>query len=378
MTNPYFFRRIPQSRIATFDIFSVGLLKHHISAMLEFDVTESRKKLRDLRKNGINVSFNAWIIKAISSVLQKHPEASAYLYNKKKLIIFNDINVSIIVEKKNDDNKVPIPFVIERANEKSALEITQEIENAKNQELSDHDIVINRQSTRYERLYYCLPGFIRRKFWKILLRNSKSAYKRMGNVVITSVGMIGKINGWFIHKSVHPISFGVGSVLKKPIVVDNEVKIREILNMTILIDHDVIDGAPMVRFLNDLTKYFEAGELINSTNAKKVHKPRGVLLLAYRDNLAVGCAGIREFDKETAELKRLFVLKEYRGYKIGITLLELAIDIAKKINYKKIRLDTLPTMTQALNLYRSFGFYEIPPYRFNPIKGTIFMEKELN
>ena len=105
-----------------------------------------------------------------------------------------------------------------------------------------------------------------RLFWKVLLVNPKSAFRTMGNVGITSVGMMGKINGWFIHKSVHPISFGVGSVLKKPVVIDNEVKIREILNMTILVDHDVIDGAPMVRFLNDLTNCIETGEEIN-TNA---------------------------------------------------------------------------------------------------------------
>jgi len=82
----------------------------------------------------------------------------------------------------------------------------------------------------------------------------------MGNVAVTSVGMTGKINGWFIHKSVHPVSFGVGSVIKKPVVIDNEIKIRDILNMTILVDHDVIDGAPMVRLLNDLTNYIETGK----------------------------------------------------------------------------------------------------------------------
>ncbi|OQB58145.1 MAG: Dihydrolipoyllysine-residue acetyltransferase component of pyruvate dehydrogenase complex [Bacteroidetes bacterium ADurb.Bin145] len=86
----------------------------------------------------------------------------------------------------------------------------------------------------------------------------------MGNVAVTSVGMMGRINGWFIHKSVHPLSFGVGSVIKKPVVTDNEIKIREILNMTILVDHDVIDGAPMVRFLNDLTNYLETGKEINN------------------------------------------------------------------------------------------------------------------
>jgi pyruvate/2-oxoglutarate dehydrogenase complex dihydrolipoamide acyltransferase (E2) component len=44
------------------------------------------------------------------------------------------------------------------------------------------------------------------------------------------------------------------------VVVNNEVKVREILNMTILLDHDVIDGAPMVRFVNDLCRAIENGE----------------------------------------------------------------------------------------------------------------------
>lgn len=265
MTDSYKFQNIPRSRIATFDIFAVGLRKHHIAAMLEFDVTESRVRLRDLRKNGITVSFNAWLIKVIAEVLNNHSEAAAYLYNKKKLIIFNDINVSIIVEKRIGDAKVPIPLVIEKANGKSALEINEEIEAAKNQELSSDDIVLKKKSSSYERLYYQLPGFLRRLFWNFLLANPKSAFSTMGNVSVTSVGMIGKINGWFIHRSVHPISFGVGSIIKKTVVIENEIKIREILNMTILVDHDVIDGAPMVRFLDDLTKYLESGKEIMQT-----------------------------------------------------------------------------------------------------------------
>jgi pyruvate/2-oxoglutarate dehydrogenase complex dihydrolipoamide acyltransferase (E2) component len=260
MIKNYRFQKIARSRIATFDIFDVGMGKHHISAMLEFDVTESRAKLRDLRKKGTTVSFNAWIIKVIGMVLQEHPEAAAYFYNKKKLIIFNDINVSMIVEKKIGNSKVPMPLVIEKVNTKSALEITQEIENAKTQDLNSKDIVLKKQSSLYQRLYYYLPGFIRRLFWRLLLRSPITAFNMMGNVAVTSVGMTGKINGWFIHKSVHPVSFGVGSVIKKPVVIDNEIKIRDILNMTILVDHDVIDGAPMVRLLNDLTNYIETGK----------------------------------------------------------------------------------------------------------------------
>ena len=110
---------------------------------------------------------------------------------------------------------------------------------------------------------------------------------------------------------------------------------------------------------------------------KQYNKPKGALLLAYKNNIAVGCAGIRELDKDTAELKRMYVQPAYRKYKIGARLLELAIEIARDLNYKSIRLDTLPTMTKAQDLYRSFGFYEIPSYRFNPVSGTVFMEKKL-
>jgi pyruvate/2-oxoglutarate dehydrogenase complex dihydrolipoamide acyltransferase (E2) component len=266
MNPSYHFQKIPKSRIATFDISSIGSQKHHVSALLEFDVTESRKKLRDLGKAGLHVSFNGWLVKVISTVLQQHKEASAFLYNKTKLIIFDDINVSMIVEKKINDSLVPIPLVIEKTNKKSALEITREIEKAKGQELTGSDIVINKEPSLSERLYYHLPGYLRRALWRIMLRNPKFAYKKMGNAIITSVGMMGKINGWFIHQSIHPISFGVGSIIKKPVAIENEIRIREVLNMTILVDHDVIDGAPMVRFLNDLTDHIENAREVPGTS----------------------------------------------------------------------------------------------------------------
>jgi len=256
----YYYKKFPRSRIATFDVFAVGLDKHHVIALLEFDVTDSRRKLKELRKNGSHVSFTAWIIKVIGVVLQQHKEATAYLRNRRKLIIFNDINVSILIEKRIAVNKVPIPLVIEKTNEKSAGAITLEIENAKSLKMSGSEIVLNRKTSFFENVYYMLPGSLRRSFWRFLLRNPKFAYRKMGNVVVTSVGMMGTIKGWFIHRSVHPISFGIGSIIKKPVVVNDAVTIREILNMTVLVDHDVLDGAPMVRFLNDLTRCIEGGE----------------------------------------------------------------------------------------------------------------------
>ena len=77
--------------------------------------------------------------------------------------------------------------------------------------------------------------------------------------MITSIGMMGKINGWVIPVSVHPLSFAIGSIVKKPGVVKDKIEIREYLFMTVLVDHDVIDGAPAVRALSKLTKLIESG-----------------------------------------------------------------------------------------------------------------------
>jgi ribosomal protein S18 acetylase RimI-like enzyme len=105
--------------------------------------------------------------------------------------------------------------------------------------------------------------------------------------------------------------------------------------------------------------------------------PAGMLLLAYDGDKAIACAGVRKIDTTTAELKRMFVDPAYRGHQLGQQLLQMALVAAKQLGYRSIRLDTVPTMRSAIKLYQAVGFREIDPYRFNPIPGALFMEKEL-
>ena len=256
----YKINTFPKTRIATNDICAIGLQKHHIAAMLEIDVSGSREKIKEYKKKNNKISFTAWLIHTISSTIKEYEIVASYLKEKQKAIIFNDINVSIVVEKEIDGQKVPLPLVIDRANERSIESITKQINDARNQMLSDQDIVLQNKSNRLERIYYALPGFIRRLFWKYLISHPHFAFQKMGNVAITSVGMIGKVNGWFIPISVHPICFGIGRISKKPVVINDKIEIREILNMTILIDHDVVDGGIMTRFISNLTENLEQGK----------------------------------------------------------------------------------------------------------------------
>jgi hypothetical protein len=124
-------------------------------------------------------------------------------------------------------------------------------------ELGRNEMVLQKKTGRLEKLYYFLPGFVRRCIWSYVLKHPKIAFRYMGNVAFTTVGTIGNVNGWFIPTSIHPVCFGTGAIVKKPKVVNDTVEIREILNMTILLDHDVIDGAPMARFISELSKNVE-------------------------------------------------------------------------------------------------------------------------
>jgi putative acetyltransferase len=106
--------------------------------------------------------------------------------------------------------------------------------------------------------------------------------------------------------------------------------------------------------------------------------PTGCLLFAMYKNEAAGCVALRWIDKTICEMKRLFVRPQFQRKGIGRALAEAVIERAKKAGYKQMRLDTARTMDAARGLYESLGFEEIEAYRYNPLKGAIFMELSLN
>lgn len=77
--------------------------------------------------------------------------------------------------------------------------------------------------------------------------------------MVTSLSMLGNTRGWVIPVTIHPICFALGSIVKKPGIFKDEIKIREYLYMTILVNHDVVDGGPAARFIARLTSLIEQG-----------------------------------------------------------------------------------------------------------------------
>jgi ribosomal protein S18 acetylase RimI-like enzyme len=105
--------------------------------------------------------------------------------------------------------------------------------------------------------------------------------------------------------------------------------------------------------------------------------PSGALLFADTTAGTVGCVAVRALEGDACELKRLYVRPAGRGAGLGRLLTEQAIAAARQLGYRRMRLDTLPTMQTAYALYRELGFREIEPYRFNPVPGTRYLELDL-
>ena len=106
--------------------------------------------------------------------------------------------------------------------------------------------------------------------------------------------------------------------------------------------------------------------------------PEGCYLIAFTENgETAGGVGLRRFEAGICEMKRLYVYQEYLRKGLGEALCRELIIHAKKLGYKKMRLDTIGKLKAANRLYDKLGFYEIEPYRENPDKTARFMEYKL-
>jgi ribosomal protein S18 acetylase RimI-like enzyme len=105
--------------------------------------------------------------------------------------------------------------------------------------------------------------------------------------------------------------------------------------------------------------------------------PYGRLYLAFVDGALAGCIAMRKLNETRAEMKRLYVRPDFRGAKLGLSLVTKVIEDAREIGYRELVLDTLATMNRAQDLYRGLGFVETQAYYDTPVEGTVFLRLAL-
>jgi pyruvate/2-oxoglutarate dehydrogenase complex dihydrolipoamide acyltransferase (E2) component len=268
------------SRNAGIDILHLAARRHHVPVLLEIDVTEARAAIRRHRQQGEDLSFTAWAVRCVAQAASEHKRVHAVRRGRRKLVVFDDVDVALAVYRRLTDEaseeRLPMPFVVRKANEKSVAQISADVRRAQTTTLAPGEQWIAPEGlvppSWLLPLALRAPRVVRRwLYWDRLLASPWRIKKTMGTVVVTSVPITSKSGGggWGIPISVHPLAVALGAVARRPGFVrsgregdgdrtlEDRVEPREVLSATVLFDHDVVDGVPVALFLRRLLEHME-------------------------------------------------------------------------------------------------------------------------
>ncbi len=242
------------------EFYEVSAKRTSVIGLVELDVDEARQEIeRYLEQTGIRLSFTGWLIKCISQAVFEYKEVHAYRIKKDKIIVYDNVHVSVMVERTSTSGKkVPITYVITKANKKSVLEITNELREVQQRPIKEKNQFVQGTPKIYIKLYYFVPKFLRKKIIQNMLKNTQFFIENTGTVGVTALGMFSKnIAGWAINFTSSTLNIAVGGIKKKPVLVDGKLTEHDFLNLTIQIDHTIVDGAPATRFVSRLAELIE-------------------------------------------------------------------------------------------------------------------------
>ena len=157
-------------------------------------------------------------------------------------------------------------------------------------------------------------------------------------------------------------------------MIDMRIKLK---NLTIA---NQIDALTLIKeYISELNVDLSFQDLSNELNSLLITygPPKGYFCLAYINEIAVGCVGIKPLTDQIGELKRLYVRPAYRGYHVASQLINTVLDHAKHIGYDRLYLDTLSSLHEAIALYEKVGFERMPAYYDNPLLNVYYYQIKL-
>ncbi|HEX8997130.1 MAG TPA: 2-oxo acid dehydrogenase subunit E2 [Ktedonobacterales bacterium] len=227
--------------------------KPMVHGLIEVDVAKARAFLQEHKaRSGESLSFTAFIIACVAKAVDENKSVQAYRWGMTRLVVFDDVDVALVIERDIAGEKVPLLYVIHAANRKSFQEIHHEIR-----------AIQARDPAKSVLGFAALPFVPPVVFTRILYRALRTfpwLHKRVvGTVGVTAVGMFGKGGGWGIPTAASSLAITIGGLAPKPVVVDGRIVIHEVLCVTLSFDHRIIDGAPAARFTDRLRELIESG-----------------------------------------------------------------------------------------------------------------------
>lgn len=262
---------VPYPKYQRFAAAAYRSVRHKcmIHGLLEVDVTRARAVLREHRaKTGESLSFTAFLVTCLAQAVDEHKGVQAFRQGGKRLVLFEDVDITTRVERDVAGQKYVVPYVIRAANRKTFREIHDEIRAVQ--------VANARDVLKRFRVLSFLPFMLYKTFiWAftgIASRRPRLWKQTMGTVGITSVGMFGDGAGWGIPApSPAALMVTVGGIGEKQVQVGGRTTTQEYLSLTVSVDHDIVDGAPAARFTKRLKELIESGYGLADSTVASAH-----------------------------------------------------------------------------------------------------------
>jgi len=253
----YEIRPFPLSRRLIIDSARTGKRKNMISALVEVDVTNARRIISAHKaKTGEALSFTAFLMTCLGAAIEQDKLIQACRDLRGRLVLFDEVDCTIIIEIDFEGQKFPLAHIVRAINKRSFRSIHDEIRLIQSNPQASQSMQFNDGMMG---AFLLLPTFVRDIFYRFLARSPQRLKKQVGTTMIRSVGMVGIGSGWGMSPgSVYTTDLLVGGIAEKTIVLDGKVAMGEILNLTVNLDHDIIDGAPAARFVSSLKQRIES------------------------------------------------------------------------------------------------------------------------
>lgn len=221
--------------------------KNVIHFLAEVDVTKVLESLERIKSQGKRVSLTVYVAKAFASVITEYKWMNSFV-TRGKQVFLEDVAISILVERNIDGMSVPEPMVVHDADKKTVWDIAEELEKAKEKAKQGKSLG-DLTGSWYFRF---IPGWLLKTFVRMADRSIAMGIK-YGKLAVTSMGMFSSRAIWVVpHGSATVLlSIGTTSEGKK-------------LHLTVSFDHDIVDGAPAVRFTEALCSKIEKCEELQS------------------------------------------------------------------------------------------------------------------
>lgn len=267
-TGSYHVVDLSVGRRVMLNMLDLSAAKHSMYGLLEVDVTAARRLIAGHQtRTGETLSFTGFLTLCLARAVDENKAVQSYLKGRKQLVLFDDVDVGVMVEHNVGEKRALMGHVIRGANRKTYREIHDEIRSVQTAPLPP-----NRGLPGWFRSALLLPWPLSacfKAFMRWLGRRDPTVVTSMGGTVsVTAVGMFGEgHSGWGIYPTTGGLGLVVGSVAWKPAVVEGRIEPREILHLTVTFDHDVIDGAPAARFTRRLVELIESGYGLDADQA---------------------------------------------------------------------------------------------------------------